>query len=116
MWHIPRTRDGEEHALTKSSKPTIARVVEVTDWEQVATLIAYFSYNNGIPWLFRGATKLSYTLVPSVGRDERKPKPLAGLPDRRVPYSARDEKAVFSMFVQGARARTCPRATRRWNG
>lgn len=90
--------------MTKSSEPTIARVVEVADWEQIATLIAYFSYYNGIPWLFRGATKLSYTLVPSIGRDERKPKPLVCLPDRRVPYSARDEKAVFSMFMQGARA------------
>ena len=89
---------------SRHNEPALARVVNVKTWEQIAALIAHFSYFNERAWLFRGVTKLEYTLVPSVGRNIRKRKPLPGQPGRRVPYTPSDEMAVFRMFVQQARA------------
>jgi hypothetical protein len=80
----------------------------VEGWSDLSTLIEYFSYYNGVPWLFRGVTKLSYRLIPSGGRDTRRHrddgKRVGG--SFRIPYRLRDEKAVLDMFIQQARAHT----------
>lgn len=88
----------------KKSGPSLTIPVRIDRWAHVAALIEYFSFFNGKPWLFRGVTNLAHTLVPSVGRNQRKLKPLPGDPDRRIPYSLKDEMAVFTMFRQQARA------------
>lgn len=77
---------------------------KVERWSDLSVLIEYFSYYNGIPWLFRGESTTTFDLLPSVGRNNRKRKPTDADPDRRTPYRAVDERAVFDMFVQQARA------------
>lgn len=79
---------------------------EVSSWSQLAGLVEHFSFFNGYDWLFRGTTDATYGLVPKIGRKEtrgRKKDHTTG--ERvRIPYRAEDERAVFTMFKQQARA------------
>lgn len=79
---------------------------EVSSWSQLADLVEHFSLFNGYDWLFRGVTDATHGLVPKIGRKEtrgRKVDPTTG--ERiRTPYCADDERAVFAMFKQQARA------------
>ncbi len=78
----------------------------VSSWSELAGLIEHFSYYNGHDWLFRGVTEATHGLVPKIGREKtRKLKPVPGSTERkRVPYRPEDERAVFTMFRQQARA------------
>lgn len=82
-------------------KPSIRRVAS---WEDVSALVEHFSHFRDVPWLFRGVSSTAHDLVPLVGRsDWRKPDPRGhGRRRRNLPYSKRDELAVFSMFKNTA--------------
>src|SRR5687767_149533 len=76
----------------------------VTGWKDVAALIEHFSYFSAHDWLFRGVTDLDHGLIPKVGRAGVR----AVKNGERVPYREADEKAVFHMFQQQARAYVSP--------
>lgn len=82
-------------------KPAVTRIA---DWDDVAALVEHFSYYRNVPWLFRGVSNISHDLVPLVGRhDWRKPDPHThGGQRKRLPYSKRDELAVFTLFKNNA--------------
>lgn len=78
----------------------------ISNWAELALLIEHFSYFAGYPWLFRGVTDARHKLIPKIGREPtraRKQNPLTGECER-VLYKIDDERAVFSMFKQQARA------------
>jgi len=78
----------------------------VSGWAELAELIEHFSFFTGHAWLFRGITDATHGLVPKVGREKaRAMKFDPRTQDRvRVPYRIHDERAVFAMFKQQARA------------
>lgn len=41
----------------------------ISKWPELASLIEYFSYFAGYPWLFRGATDARHKLIPKIGRE-----------------------------------------------
>lgn len=77
---------------------------EIGSWDDLSKLVAHFSRFNGHDWLFRGLTSHTHSLIPKIGRPERKRKPNASDPDRRIEYSRDDEIATFNMFRDAARA------------
>lgn len=91
-------------ATPESSPKTALGKDEIGSWDDLSRLVAHFSKYNGHDWLFRGVTSITHRLIPKVGRPERKPKPLPTNPDRRIPYTFRDEIATFHMFTDAARA------------
>lgn len=90
----------------------------ISNWPELASLIEYFSYFAGHPWLFRGATDARHKLIPKIGRETaRASKQNSDTKEReRVPYRMNDERAVFSMFKQQARAHllTPPQSDLEW--
>lgn len=90
--------------LTDSSPDQILTRNEIASWDDLSKLVAHFSRFNGHDWLFRGLTSTTHSLVPKVGRPERKRKPIASDPYRRIEYSLADEAATFNMFRDAARA------------
>lgn len=71
---------------------------ELAEWKHVSGLLEFCSYW-GRDWLFRGASKASYPLIPKIGRDERKKKS-----GSRIAYSKADEVAVLDFFKSRATA------------
>lgn len=82
-------------------KPSVRRIAS---WDDVAVLVDHFSYYRDVSWLFRGVSNSEYDLIPVVGRPGwRKPDPAEhGGHRKHVPYSRRDELAVFTMFQNTA--------------
>ena len=77
-------------------KPSLQRIAS---WDDVARLVEHFSYHRNIPWLFRGVSDSRHALIPLVGRSGwRTPEAHDHGRKRPLPYSKRDELAVFSMF------------------
>ncbi len=79
---------------------------QVSNWSELVNLVEHFSYFNGLDWIFRGIMDAAYGLVPKIGREEaRGLKQQPGTGKRaRLPYRLEDERAVFTMFKQQARA------------
>jgi hypothetical protein len=66
----------------------------INGWSDLAKLVEFFSRYNLHDWLFRGVPSHEYKLQPKIGRPEtRKMKVL-----ERMPYSERDERAIFRQF------------------
>ena len=82
-------------------KPPVTRI---RSWDDVSRLVEHFSYHRNIPWLFRGVSNVDHGLIPLVGRPGwRRPDPHDhGREPRRIPYSKRDELAVFNFFKNTA--------------
>lgn len=82
-------------------KPAIRRIAS---WDDVSGLVEHFSSHRDASWLFRGVSNTTHELVPLVGRaDWRKADPHEhGRGRKRLPYSKKDELAVFSMFKNTA--------------
>jgi hypothetical protein len=76
----------------------------IASWEDVSALVEHFSYHREVPWLFRGVSSTVHDLVPLVGREDwRRPdSPRRGRTTPHLPYSKRDELAVFAMFQNTA--------------
>ena len=68
---------------------------DISSWDHLSELLAYFSRYAGHDWLFRGVTKEAYTMRPKIGRKSARLK---------APYRINDERAVLTMFKQQARA------------
>jgi hypothetical protein len=79
---------------------------EVSSWSQLSDLVAHFSSFNSYDWLFRGVTDASHRLVSKIGREETRGCKTDPTTDKRIriPYQSDDERAVFAMFKQQARA------------
>ena len=77
---------------------------EIASWGHLAELVEHFSFFNGYAWLFRGVTNISHGLIPKIGRPTTRAKKKIHGRKERVPYRPEDERAVFSMFKQQARA------------
>ncbi|HYC36243.1 MAG TPA: FRG domain-containing protein [Usitatibacter sp.] len=78
-------------------RPALQRIAS---WDDVARLVEHFSFHRNIPWLFRGVSDSRHALIPLIGRPGwRKPDLHDKGPRRaRLPYSKKDEAAVFAMF------------------
>lgn len=78
----------------------------VSTWSHLADLVDHFSYFNGHDWLFRGVTDSSHGLLPKVGRTQTRKLKVDPRTNERahVPYRLTDERAIFTMFKQQARA------------
>lgn len=78
----------------------------ISGWPELAELIEHFSYFAGHAWLFRGTTDKTYKLIPKIGRETARAKKQDPQTRNRaqIPYSMHDERAVFGMFKQQARA------------
>jgi hypothetical protein len=72
----------------------------VSSWMELAALVEHVSRFSRVDWLFRGVVDEAFPLIPKVGRE--RVTPLRG--PKRTPYSIADERAVFKIFVQQARA------------
>ena len=68
--------------------------LEVSSWSQLSDLIDHFSYFNGHDWLYRGATKVHYQLLPKIGRPVTR--------SEKYSYDADDEASIIAMFKQQA--------------
>lgn len=64
-------------------------------------------------WLFRGVTDANFKLIPKIGRPQARKK---GKDRKRIPYEMQDERAVFAMFKQQARAylSSAPKSDLEW--
>ena len=81
-------------------KPSVPRV---TSWDDVAALIEHFSHYRDVSWLFRGVSNSAYDLIPLVGRPAwRTPDEPERGTGKRIPYSRKDELAIFAMFQNTA--------------
>src|SRR5687767_14378975 len=87
-----------------SGDPYQLALDRIRSWDDVSTLVDHFSHHRSIPWLFRGVSNVDHGLIPLVGRSGwRTADPLEhAKPPRRIPYSQRDELAVFNMFKNTA--------------
>jgi hypothetical protein len=90
----------------------------ISNWPELASLTEHFSYFAGHPRLFRGTTDARHKLIPKIGRETaraRKQNPLTKERER-ISYRIDDERAVFSMFKQQARAHlsTPPQSDLEW--
>jgi hypothetical protein len=88
----------------KATDPFRPPVSRVHTWDDVSALVEHFSQHRAIPWLFRGVSSVDHGLIPLVGRGGwRTPDPHDHARNpRRIPYSKRDELAVFNMFKNTA--------------
>jgi hypothetical protein len=43
----------------------------ISNWPELASLIEYFSYLAGYPWLFRGTLDARHKLIPKIEREAR---------------------------------------------
>jgi hypothetical protein len=80
-------------------KPPIRRIAS---WEDAAALVEHFSRNRAVPWLFRGVSSTEHELVPLVGRTDWRKADGSAPGTGVLPYSKRDEQAVFAMFQNTA--------------
>ena len=76
----------------------------IASWADLAGLVEHFSYFNGHAWLFRGVPVATHGLIPKIGREKTRAKKEKSSIWTRVPYRLEDERALFSMFIQQARA------------
>lgn len=72
----------------------------INDWSDLTSAIEHFSRYAGHPWLFRGVTDANYQLIPKIGRPSARGKKNGS----KLLYDPNDERAVFAMFKQQARA------------
>ncbi|HUP97243.1 MAG TPA: FRG domain-containing protein [Usitatibacter sp.] len=86
-----------------SRDPYRPHVTRIRSWDDVSGLVEHFSFHRSIPWLFRGVSNVDHGLIPLVGRPGwRKADPHDHTEPKRIPYSKRDELAVFNMFKNTA--------------
>lgn len=77
----------------------------ISDWDELAALIAHFSYYSGHDWLFRGVKDVSFGLRPKIGRDDSRAVKFDLVAGRQpLPYRKADEFAIFRSFKRQARA------------
>jgi hypothetical protein len=78
----------------------------ISGWSELSKLVEHFSYFAGHAWLFRGTTDATHKLIPKIGRETARAEKLDAQTQRRarIPYHMLDERAVFAMFKQQARA------------
>ena len=81
---------------------------EISSWTQLTELVEHFSFFSGHEWLFRGVTTATHPLVPKIGRKDTRARKVDQNTGKRlevrIPYQLEDERAVFRMFKQQARA------------
>ena len=90
----------------------------ISGWSELSKLVEHFSYFAGHAWLFRGTTDATHKLIPKIGRETARAEKLnARTQDKsRIPYRRQDERAIFDMFKQQARAHLSspPRSNLEW--
>lgn len=86
--------------MTKAARSADVFPDRVSDWDDLAKVIAHFSEFNGHDWLFRGVREEAYALIPNVGR----PRIKKSITPKTIPYSQTDELAALRAFKQQARA------------
>ena len=77
---------------------------QVSSWGQLTALVEHFSFFAGHAWLFRGVSDASHRLLPKIGRLGLRKRKYGPAGWKHVPYRREDERAVFTMFKQQARA------------